>query len=86
MRLSSGALLAIGRLNPVLRIGAHVSQPRGYNTSEQAGSPIQEFDHLTAPLNTGSIAFHTRLGFVASAPIPDYDGPEDDQVAFKKVL
>jgi pimeloyl-ACP methyl ester carboxylesterase/ribosomal protein S18 acetylase RimI-like enzyme len=39
---------------------------------------------ITAPANTGSIAFHTRLGFVASEPIRDYDGPGDDRVTFKK--
>ncbi len=43
-----------------------------------------EIHCITAPVNTGSIAFHTRLGFVASAPLPDYDGPEDDRVAFTK--
>jgi len=41
---------------------------------------------ITAPANTGSIAFHTQMGFVASGPIPDYDGPGDDRVAFKKRL
>jgi pimeloyl-ACP methyl ester carboxylesterase/ribosomal protein S18 acetylase RimI-like enzyme len=39
---------------------------------------------ITAPVNASSIAFHTRLGFVASEPIRDYDGPGDDRVAFKK--
>jgi pimeloyl-ACP methyl ester carboxylesterase/ribosomal protein S18 acetylase RimI-like enzyme len=40
---------------------------------------------ITAPAEgTGSIAFHTRLGFVASGPIPDHDGPGDGRVTFKK--
>jgi pimeloyl-ACP methyl ester carboxylesterase/ribosomal protein S18 acetylase RimI-like enzyme len=41
---------------------------------------------ITAPINTGSIAFHTRLGFVASRPIPDYDGPGDDRITFRREL
>ena len=41
---------------------------------------------ITAPANIGSIAFHTRLGFVASEPIRDYDGPGDNRVTFKKML
>jgi ribosomal protein S18 acetylase RimI-like enzyme len=41
---------------------------------------------VTAPANTGSIAFHTRLGFVASRPIPDYDGPGDDRITFRREL
>ncbi len=44
----------------------------------------REVHAITAPANTGSIAFHTRLGFVASEPIPDYDGLGDDRVAFNK--
>jgi hypothetical protein len=63
--------IIFGRFDPVLCISAHGSQPRGYNTSEQAGLPIQEFDRPIAPVNTGSIAFHTRLGFVASELIQD---------------
>jgi GNAT superfamily N-acetyltransferase len=44
---------------------------------------------VTSPLNTGSIAFHRRLGFVplpgdsdvAGVPFtPDYDGPGEDRV------
>lgn len=46
----------------------------------------QEVHCITSPVNTGSIAFHTRLGFTPSAPIADYDGPGDDRVAFKKRL
>jgi len=41
---------------------------------------------LTAPANTGSIAFHARLGFVASEPIRDYDGPGDDRITFRRDL
>ena len=44
----------------------------------------REVHALTAPVNAGSIAFHTRLGFVASAALQDYDGPGDDRVAFNK--
>ncbi|MFJ5776261.1 GNAT family N-acetyltransferase [Streptomyces sp. NPDC093094] len=37
---------------------------------------------ITSPENTASRAFHTRLGFTASAVKPDYDGPGLDRVAF----
>jgi pimeloyl-ACP methyl ester carboxylesterase/ribosomal protein S18 acetylase RimI-like enzyme len=41
---------------------------------------------ITSPVNSGSIAFHKRMGFVASEPIADYDGPGDDRVALKRKL
>lgn len=52
---------------------------------------------VTSPVNRGSIAFHTRLGFSAvpgpggdevdGVPfIADYDGPGNDRVAFVKHL
>ncbi|MER5895407.1 GNAT family N-acetyltransferase [Streptomyces sp. NPDC001876] len=37
---------------------------------------------ITSPENVASQAFHTRLGFAASAVQPDYDGPGLDRVAF----
>ncbi|MFD3518250.1 GNAT family N-acetyltransferase [Streptomyces sp. NPDC058657] len=37
---------------------------------------------VTSPENAASQAFHTRLGFTASAVKPDYDGPGLDRVAF----
>ncbi|WP_327176383.1 GNAT family N-acetyltransferase [Streptomyces sp. NBC_01335] len=37
---------------------------------------------VTSPENIASRAFHTRLGFTASAVKPDYDGPGLDRVAF----
>jgi pimeloyl-ACP methyl ester carboxylesterase/ribosomal protein S18 acetylase RimI-like enzyme len=44
----------------------------------------REVHCITGPVNAGSIAFHTRMRFVASESIADYDGPEDNRVAFKK--
>jgi ribosomal protein S18 acetylase RimI-like enzyme len=50
---------------------------------------------VTAPTNRGSIAFHTRMGFIL-LPGPDsgseipftaaYDGPGEDRVRFRKSL
>jgi ribosomal protein S18 acetylase RimI-like enzyme len=37
---------------------------------------------ITSPENTASQAFHTRLGFTATAVRPDYDGPGLDRVTF----
>jgi hypothetical protein len=50
---------------------------------------------VTAPTNLGSIAFHTRMGFSflpgpdsqGRVPYsPDYDGPSEDRVRFRKPL
>ena len=38
---------------------------------------------VTSPVNTGSIAFHTAVGFeVEDAGGADYDGPGEDRVRF----
>jgi len=41
---------------------------------------------VTGPVNTGSIAFHRAMGFTASAPVPDYNGPGRDLVTFRRPL
>ncbi len=51
---------------------------------------------VTSPINTPSIAFHTRMGFVPEpssttndAGVPyaaDYDGPGEHRVLFSKTL
>lgn len=41
---------------------------------------------ITSPVNSRSIAFHRALGFTASEPVPDYDGPGLDRVVFHRVL
>jgi predicted GNAT superfamily acetyltransferase len=41
---------------------------------------------VTAPVNSGSIAFHTAMGFTVTAPIPDYDGPSSPKVLFERPL
>jgi len=41
---------------------------------------------ITSPQNTGSIAFHRALGFTASDPVKDYDGPSRDRVVFIRSL
>ena len=49
-----------------------------------AGSHGRRYVHcITSPENIASQAFHTRLGFTASAVKPDYDGPGLDRVTFK---
>lgn len=38
---------------------------------------------VTSPVNTGSIAFHTAMGFTIEDPdASDYDGPGEDRVRF----
>ena len=41
---------------------------------------------VTAPSNTGSIAFHTAMGFTVTEPIPGYDGPSSGKVLFERCL
>ncbi|WP_326691408.1 MULTISPECIES: GNAT family N-acetyltransferase [unclassified Streptomyces] len=41
---------------------------------------------ITSPVNTRSVAFHTALGFTASDPLPDYDGPGLDRVTLRMEL
>ena len=41
---------------------------------------------MTAPVNTGSLAFHTRLGFEVEAEVEDYDGSGESRVLLVKRL
>ena len=63
--------------------------------SEAAMQGCQEVLAVTSPANRGSIAFHTRIGFQPIAGpneqgdilyTPDYDGPGEDRVRFRKQL
>jgi ribosomal protein S18 acetylase RimI-like enzyme len=39
---------------------------------------------ITAPVNSGSIAFHRSMGFTVTGPVADYDGPGRDFVVFER--
>jgi ribosomal protein S18 acetylase RimI-like enzyme len=41
---------------------------------------------VTAPVNQGSVAFHTRLGFEIEAEVDDYDGAGEPRVLLRKRL
>ena len=41
---------------------------------------------VTAPVNTGSIAFHRAMGFSVTGPVADYNGPGRDLVRFDRAL
>ena len=41
---------------------------------------------ITSVVNSGSIAFHRRMGFAVSDPILGYDGPGKDMVKFTRPL
>lgn len=41
---------------------------------------------VTSPLNSGSLAFHTAIGFEPSTPQPGYDGPGEDRVVLTRSL
>jgi len=41
---------------------------------------------ITAAGNTGSIAFHTAMGFTVTPPIPNYDGDNAPKVLFERPL
>jgi len=41
---------------------------------------------ITAPINTGSIAFHEALGFELERVLKDFAGPDEDRLVFIKQL
>jgi len=41
---------------------------------------------VTAPVNSGSVAFHRSMGFTVAGPVRDYDGPGRDFIVFERVL
>jgi predicted GNAT superfamily acetyltransferase len=41
---------------------------------------------ITSPQNGRSIAFHRAMGFTASDPVRDYDGPSLDRVVFVREI
>jgi ribosomal protein S18 acetylase RimI-like enzyme len=41
---------------------------------------------ITSPQNGPSIAFHRAMGFTASDPVKDYDGPSLDRVVFVREI
>jgi predicted GNAT superfamily acetyltransferase len=41
---------------------------------------------VTSPVNTGSVAFHRRLGFTVAGPVPDHDGPGHALMTFRRSL
>jgi ribosomal protein S18 acetylase RimI-like enzyme len=41
---------------------------------------------VTAPANSGSIAFHRSMGFTVTGPVAGYDGPGRDFVLFSREL
>jgi ribosomal protein S18 acetylase RimI-like enzyme len=41
---------------------------------------------ITSPVNTGSIAFHERMGFTVRGPIADFNQPGTAHVVFERVL
>lgn len=51
-----------------------------------SGHGCAELRAITAPSNTGSIRFHERLGFTASEPVADYNGPGRVMVTFQRQL
>jgi ribosomal protein S18 acetylase RimI-like enzyme len=41
---------------------------------------------VTSPRNTGSIAFHTRIGFEVEAEVEGYDGSGESRVLLRRAL
>ena len=41
---------------------------------------------VTSPVNSGSIAFHARLGFSVAGPVADYNGPGLELMTFRRPL
>jgi GNAT superfamily N-acetyltransferase len=51
-----------------------------------AGDGRTRVTAVTAPVNSGSIAFHRSLGFAVSGPVTDYNGPGRDLMVFDRAL
>lgn len=41
---------------------------------------------VTGPVNTGSIRYHTAMGFTVHGPVADHDGPGADRMRFERPL
>jgi predicted GNAT superfamily acetyltransferase len=41
---------------------------------------------ITSQVNSGSIAFHTAMGFTVTGPVDDYDGPGSAKMLFERRL
>ena len=41
---------------------------------------------VTAPVNSGSVAFHRAMGFTVTGPVEGYDGPGHDKIFFEREL
>jgi GNAT superfamily N-acetyltransferase len=50
------------------------------------GQGCQDLRAITAPDNRDSIRFHEHLGFTASAPVADFNGPGRAMVIFRRNL
>ncbi len=50
---------------------------------EAGGTAVEA---ITSPVNTGSVAFHRRLGFSVSGPVVGYNGPGRDMMVFDRPL
>jgi ribosomal protein S18 acetylase RimI-like enzyme len=57
---------------------------RFFATAREAGRSVVRC--VTAPVNQGSIAFHTRLGFEVEAEVEDYDGAGEPRILLRKRL
>jgi ribosomal protein S18 acetylase RimI-like enzyme len=41
---------------------------------------------VTAPVNSGSAAFHRAMGFTVTGPVAGYDGPGHEKISFEREL
>ncbi|MEV4072879.1 GNAT family N-acetyltransferase [Nonomuraea fuscirosea] len=41
---------------------------------------------ITSPGNTGSVAFHRRMGFDVTGPVAGYNGPGKDAITFSRTI
>jgi ribosomal protein S18 acetylase RimI-like enzyme len=64
-------------------LGRHLYE-RFFETARRAGR--SEVMAITAPGNTGSVAFHRSLGFSVSAPQDGYNGPDATMVIFRRSI
>ena len=90
-----GVPLAVAAAEAYIHFVGVAPQLRG---TRLAGDPYTRFFALaaaegrttvsavTSPANTGSIAFHRRMGFTVTGPVENHDGPGHDLMTFRREL
>jgi len=72
--------------SPELRRSGYAAQLYNHFFALAKAQGRTEVHAITAPINTGSISFHKRMGFTVSEPIDGYNQAGKAHVVFKKLI